>query len=229
MLIGRDASTGPEEAAMTDDRIVLHYAAESRAFGSRVLLEELGVPYDLHVLNLRRGDQLKPDYLAVNPMGKVPAVSHRGEVVTEQGAISVYLADLFPEAGLTPGIGDPRRGAFLRWSVFYGASFEPALVDHAMKRPPLPRMTAPYADYETVVALVNRQVEAAPYWLGDRYTAADALWGTALNWVTGFGIFEKMPAVAAYIDRVTGRPAFQRVKVAEQELIAIRDAELSAS
>lgn len=213
---------------MTDDRVTLHYAAQSRAFGSRVLLEELGAPYDLHVLNIRRGDQLRPEYLAVNPMGKVPAISHRGEVVTEQGAITLYLADLFPEAGLTPAIGDPRRGAFLRWSVFYGASFEPALIDHALKRPPLPRMSAPYADYETVVGVVNDHVGRSPYWLGDSFTAADALWGTALAWVTGFGIFDKTPAIAAYIERVTVRPAYLRVKAAEEELIARRDAELAA-
>jgi len=213
---------------MTDDRVTLHYAPQTRAFGSRVLLEELGVPYDLHVLNIRRSDQLKADYLAINPMGKVPAISHRGEVVTEQGAITLYLADLHPEAGLTPAIGDPRRAGFVRWSVFYGASFEPALVDHAMKRPPLPRMTAPYADYETVAAVVNDHLAQAPYWLGDSFTAADALWGTALAWVTGFGIFEKTPVVAAYIERVTSRPAYQRVKAEEEKLIAARDAELAA-
>jgi len=214
---------------MTDNRVTLHYAPQTRAFGSRVLLEELGAPYDLHVLNVRRGDQLKPDYLAINPMGKVPAISHGGAVITEQGAITLYLADLFAEAGLTPAIGDPRRGAFLRWSVFYGASFEPALVDHAMKRPPLPRMTSPYADYETVVAVVNDHLAEAPYWLGDSFTAADALWGTALAWVTGFGIFEKTPAVAAYIERVISRPAYQRVKAEEEKLIASRDSELGAS
>ncbi len=214
---------------MTDDRITLHYAPQTRAFCIRLLLEELGAPYDLHVLNVRRGDQLKPHYLAINPMGKVPAISHRGEVVTEQGAITLYLADLYPEAGLTPVIGDPRRAAFLRWIVFYGASFEPALVDHAMKRPPMPRMTAPYADYETVVSVVNDHVARAPYWLGDSFTAADTLWGSALAWVTGFGILEKTPAIAAYLDRVTSRPAFLRVKAAEEELVARRDAELAAS
>lgn len=214
---------------MTDDRITLHYAPQTRAFCIRLLLEELGVPYDLHVLNVRRGDQLTPDYLAINPMGKVPAISHRGEVVTEQGAITLYLADLYPEAGLTPTIGDPRRAAFLRWTVFYGASFEPALVDHAMKRPPMPRMTAPYADYETVVSVVNDHIARTPYWLGDSFTAADTLWGSALVWVTTFGILEKTPAIAAYIERVTSRPAFQRVRAAEAELVARRDAELVAS
>lgn len=210
---------------MTDDRITFHYAPQTRAFGTRVLLEELGVPYDLHVLDVRAGDQLKSDYLAVNPMGKVPAIGHQGVVVTEQAAIALYLGDLFPGTGLAPGIGDPRRGPYLRWMVFYGSSFEPALVDYAMKRPPLPRFTAPYADYETVVAIVNQQVEtAAPFWLGERFSVADVLWGAALAWVTGFGIFEKTPAIAAYIERVTSRPAFQKARADEAALIAARDA-----
>ncbi len=206
---------------MTDDRITFHYAPQSRAFAIRVLLEELGVPYDLHVVDIRAGDQMKPDYLFVNPMGKVPAISHRGAVVTEQAAVALYLGDLFPEAGLTPAIDDPRRAPYLRWMVFYGSSFEPALVDHAMKRPPLPRFIAPYADHATVVAVVNGQVErCAPFWLGERFSVADVLWGTALAWVTGFGIFEKTPEVAAYIERVTRRPAFLKAQADEAALVA---------
>ena len=209
---------------MTDDRITFHYAPQSRAFGTRVLLEELGVPYDLHVLDIRIGEQLKPDYLAVNPMGKVPAISHRGVVVTEQAAVALYLGDLFSEAGMAPAIDDPRRGAYLRWMVFYGSSFEPALVDHALKRPPLPRNNAPYADYETVVSIVNEQVRrASPFWLGEQFSVADVLWGSALLWVTSFGIFEKTPEVAAYVERVTSRPAFRKAQADEAALIAARD------
>ena len=209
---------------MTDDRITFHYAPQSRAFGTRVLLEELGVPYDLHVLDIRTGEQLKPDYLAVNPMGKVPAISHRGVVVTEQAAVALYLGDLFSEAGMAPAIDDPRRGAYLRWMVFYGSSFEPALVDHALKRPPLPRNNAPYADYETVVSIVNEQVRrASPFWLGEQFSVADVLWGSALLWVTSFGIFEKTPEVAAYVERVTSRPAFRKAQADEAALIAARD------
>ena len=209
---------------MTDDRITFHYAPQSRAFGTRVLLEELGVPYDLHVLDIRTGEQLKPDYLAVNPMGKVPAISHRGVVVTEQAAVALYLGDLFPGAGMAPAIDDPRRGAYLRWMVFYGSSFEPALVDHALKRPPLPRNNAPYADYETVVSIVNEQVRrASSFWLGEQFSVADVLWGSALHWVTSFGIFEKTPEVAAYVERVTSRPAFRKAQADEAALIAARD------
>lgn len=209
---------------MTDNCITFHYAPQTRAFGTRVLLEELGVPYDLHVMDIRAGDQLKPDYLSVNPMGKVPAISHRGVVVTEQAAIALYLADLFPAAGLAPTTDDPRRGSYLRWMVFYGSAFEPALVDHAMKRPPLPRNNSPYADYETVAAIVNEQARStSPFWLGDHFSAADVLWGTALFWVTNFGILEKTPEIAAYIERITGRPAFQKAQADEAALLITRD------
>ena len=125
---------------------------------------------------------------------------------------------------MAPAIDDPRRGAYLRWMVFYGSSFEPALVDHALKRPPLPRNNAPYADYETVVSIVNEQVRrASPFWLGEQFSVADVLWGSALLWVTSFGIFEKTPEVAAYVERVTSRPAFRKAQADEAALIAARD------
>ncbi len=97
--------------------------------GALVLLEELGADYELHVLDLKKGEQRQPAYLAINPMGKVPAIRHDGALVTEQGAVYAYLADLYPEAGITPAIGDPLRGPYLRWLFYYGSSFEPALID----------------------------------------------------------------------------------------------------
>lgn len=210
---------------MTEDRITFHYAPQSRSFGTRFLLEELGLPYDLHVIDIRTGDQLRPEYLAINPMGKVPAISHRGVVVTEQAAIALYLGDAFAEARLAPALDDPVRGSYLRWMVFFGSAFEPALVDHAMKRPALPRNNSPYADYETVVATVNTHMNGVnPFWLGEHFSVADALWGSALAWVTGFGIFEKTPEIAAYLERITSRPAFKKAREDEAALIAARDA-----
>ena len=121
--------------AMTDpNRITLYYSPQSRATGTRVLLEELGAPYDLHVLNVKAGEQRKSAYLAINPHGKVPAIRHGDALVTEQVAITIYLADLFPEAGLTPALNDSLRGPYLRWIAYYGSSFEPALIDKFMIR-----------------------------------------------------------------------------------------------
>ena len=107
---------------MTDKRrFTFFHAPNTRSTGVLTLLEELGCDYDLHVLNLKNGEQRKPEYLAINPMGKVPAIRHGDAVVTEQPAVYLYLADLFPEAGLAPAIGDALRGPYLRWLVFYGS------------------------------------------------------------------------------------------------------------
>ena len=123
-------------------RLTFFHAPNSRSTGVLTLLEELGCDYDLHVLNLKTGEQRRPEYLSVNPMGKGPAIRHGDAVVTEQPAVYLYLADLFPEAGLAPPIGDALRGPYLRWLVFYGSSFEPAVIDKSQQRAPAPRTIA---------------------------------------------------------------------------------------
>jgi glutathione S-transferase len=133
---------------MTDaDTITLFHSPQSRSSGALTLLEELGAPYKLHVLNMKAGEQRRPEYLAINPLGKVPAILHRGELITEQVAIFIFLADLFPAAGLAPVIGDTQRGAYLRWLIYYASCYEPALVDRAMQREPAPHATSPYGTF----------------------------------------------------------------------------------
>src|SRR4029077_14510816 len=110
---------------MADDRkVTLFHSPNTRSSGALTLLEELGVPYELHVLNMKSGEQRRPEYLAINPIGKVPALKHGDALVTEQVAIFLYLADLFPEARVAPPIGDRLRGPYLRWMIFYAACFE---------------------------------------------------------------------------------------------------------
>jgi len=200
--------------------LTFFHAPNSRAGAVRILLEELGAPYDLHVLNLKKNEQRAPSYLAVNPMGKVPAIVHDGALVTEQPAIFIYLADLFPEAGLAPALGDPLRGPYLRWLAFYGSSFEPAINDVAMKREPAPPMMCPYGDFDTMLATLTRQLRAGPYLLGERFSAADVLWGTALGWITMFKLVPELPEIMAYIDRVSSRPAARRAAEADARLAA---------
>jgi glutathione S-transferase len=197
------------------DELILYYAPQSRAGGVRLLLEELGVPYTLHTIDIKAGEQLKPDYLAINPMGKVPSIRHNGVIVTEQIAIYLYLADAFPQAGLAPAIGDPARGPYLRWLVFYGTCVEPAAVDRAMKREPGGRAMSPYGDFDTVVGTIIGQLRTGPWLLGDRYTAADTLWGTALGWMTQFGILPKGPEITAYLSRFEARPSIQAARTRE--------------
>ena len=208
----------------TSRHVTLFHAPQSRSAGALVLLEELGADYELHVLDLKKGEQRQPSYLAINPMGKVPAIRHDGALVTEQGAVYVYLADLYPEAGITPAIGDPLRGPYLRWLFYYGSSFEPALIDRSLKREPAPSSTSPYGDYETMLKTLTDQLATGPYLLGDRFTAADVLWGTALRWTTMFKLVAETPAITAYIGRVTSRPAVARAAKIDAEILAARAA-----
>lgn len=217
----RSSTTRLMETAMTEMQpITLYYSPQSRATGTRVLLEELGAPYDLHALNAKTGEQRQPAYLAINPLGKVPAVRQGEALVTEQVAITLFLADLFPQAGLTPAVNDPLRGPYLRWIAYYGSSFEPALMDKALNREPAPINQSPYADYDTMLATLEAQLARGPYLLGERMTAADILWGVALSWTMMFGIVPKKETFVRYAERITSRPAFQRITAADAEMAA---------
>lgn len=205
---------------MTTRHVTLYHASPSRSSGVLVLLEALGADYALELLSLKAGDNLAPAYLALNPMGKVPAIVHDGVLVTEQVAVYQYLAELYPEAGLAPPAGDRLRGPFLRWLAFYGSCFEPAMVDKAMKREPAPRGMSPYVDAETVLAVVEEQLQQGDYLLGERLSAADFLWGSALGWMSGFGLLQPGPATAAYIARMGAHPAVLRGKALDAGLAA---------
>ena len=202
---------------MTTPDVTLHHAPNTRSTGVLILLEELGAPYQLHVMNMKAGEHRQPAYLAVNPLGKVPALTHGDALVTEQVAVFLYLADLFPAKGLAPAIGDPLRGPYLRWMAFYGSSFEPALIDRSQKHTP-PASMAPYGDYDTMLATLVGQLEKGSYLLGERFSAADLLWGTALRWTTMFGLVPDLPVLQAYIERVGARPAVLRARAKDAEL-----------
>jgi len=205
---------------ISDRQVTLYHSPNTRSTGALTLLEELGADYRLHVLDIKAQEQRGEAYLAINPMGKVPAVKHGEAIVTEQVAIYIYLADLYPEAGLAPPIGDPLRGPYLRWIAFYGSCFEPAIVDRAQKREPAPRSTSPYADYDTMLKTLTDQLAKGDYLLGDRVSAADVLWGTALTWTTGFKLVPLVPVIRAYIERMNARPAVTRAKAKDAEIVA---------
>ena len=204
---------------MADNRrFTFYHGPNSRSTGVLTLLEELECDYDLHVLNLKTGEQRTPEYLAINPMGKVPAIRHGDAVITEQPAVYMYLADLFPEAGLAPAIGDALRGPYLRWLVFYGSSFEPAIIDRSQQRAPAPLASSPYADYDTMLGALTGQLSRGPWLLGERFTAADVLWGVALAWTTGFKLVPALPPIQAYVERVNARPAVARAREKDARL-----------
>jgi glutathione S-transferase len=203
-----------------DPKLTLYHAPHSRSGAVRFLLDELGLPYQLQVLSLKKNEQRDPAYLAINPMGKVPAIRHGDALVTEQPAVFIYLSDLCPQAGLAPALDDPLRGPYLRWMCFYGSAFEPAVVDRAMKREPAPPSMCPYGDFDTMLATLCAQLRAGPYLLGERFSAADVLWGSALAWTTAFKLVPELPEIVAYIARVNGRPAAQRAAAADADLAA---------
>lgn len=206
---------------MTDaDTITLFHSPQSRSSGALTLLEELGAPYKLHVLNMKAGEQRRPEYLAVNPLGKVPAILHRGALVTEQVAIFIYLADLFPGAGLAPAISHAERGPYLRWLVYYASCYEPALVDRAMQREPAPQSTSPYGTFDAMLETIVSQIRDKPYLLGEKISAADVLWGNALNWGVLFKLVPEDKAIAGYVERITQRPAAIKVTAMDSELAA---------
>lgn len=200
--------------------VTFFHAPNSRSSVTRALLEELGVPFDLVTLNLGIDEQRTPEYLAINPMGKVPAVRHAGTLITEQPAILMYLADLYPGRNLAPAIGDPLRGAYLRWMVFYGSCFEPAIMDRSQDRPPPPRTQSGYGSYDDVMRVLAAQLATGPWLLGERFTAADVLWGLALNYGFMFKLVPELPVFHAYVDRVLARPAIKRAFELDEALAA---------
>ena len=144
--------------------LVLSHAVPSRSATVRWMLEEVGEPYDVHLLKLSEGEQQKPAYLAVNPQGKVPALKHKGVVITEVAAICAYLADEFPKAKLAIPTGDPRRGVYLQWLFFGPSCMEPAISDRAFPRKEPPRASAiGYRDIDTLADIVAKTVAKGPY------------------------------------------------------------------
>ncbi|MFZ6048696.1 glutathione S-transferase family protein [Pseudomonas sp. CR3202] len=205
-------------------QVTLYHCPYTRSTGALTLLEELGADYRLHVMNMKAGEQRKPEFLAINPMGKVPTLTHGDAVVTEQVSVYLYLADLYPEAKLAPPLGDPLRGPYLRWMVFYGSCFEPAVVDRVQKREPIPEARSPYGDFDSVMKTLVSQLQQGPWLLGEQFTAADVLWGSALNWTTQFGLIPEVPVIKDYIARFIKRPAYNRALAKDAELAAAQAA-----
>jgi glutathione S-transferase len=157
-------------------------------------------------------------------MGKVPAIMHGDALITEQVAIGIYLADLFPEAGITPAIDSELRGPYLRWYVFYAACFEPALIDKSLKRETGPLAMLPYGDSTTTINTIVAQLSKGPWLLGEKFTAPDVLWGTALTWMTGFGLIDAVAPIKSYLERWNSRPSVKKVADIDARLVAERDA-----
>jgi glutathione S-transferase len=197
---------------MTDE-IVFYHNPQSRSQMVRWMIEEAGAPHRIVPIDLAKNEHKAPAFLALNPMGKLPTIEHRGTVVTETAAIIAYLADTFPQAGLAPAPGEPARGAYYRWLFFGAGCFEPALLDKMMKRPEVERKAAVgWGSYDDVLATLKTALATGPYLLGEKFTAADLYIGSELNFAAMFGApgLKGEPVIDAYLARLTARPAFQR-------------------
>lgn len=185
----------------------------------RWMLEEVGAPYETVILDYAT-TMKGADFLAINPMGKVPAIVHGGQVVTECAAICAYLADAFPEAGLAPA--PAARADYYRWFFFAAGPVEQAVVNKSLgfDVPADKARMAGYGSYDLAVDVLERAVGAQDYVAGPRFTAADVYVGSQILWGTQFGTLPKRPAFEAYGARLSARPAYQRAKAIDNALIA---------
>jgi len=190
--------------------LTLYHAAPSRSSVALWMLEEVGEPFEVKLLKLKNGETRQPEFLAVNPMGKVPTLKHDDSVITECAAICCYLADAFPRAGLNVPIGDHRRGVYLKWLFFGPSCLEPAMIDRALKREGANPNLLGWRDYDTVLKVVTQAIATEPYILGDQFTAADVVIGSGLRWGMIFDLIPKRPDVVAYVSRLEQRPALKR-------------------
>jgi glutathione S-transferase len=201
--------------------LTLYHASPSRSSIVLWMLEELGVPYDIKPIKLSAGDNLKPDYLAVNPMGKVPALRHGDTVITEVAAICTYLADEFPAAKLNVPVGTPRRGLYLKWLFFGPSVFEPAMIDRAFPRKEGAKASSlGWRDFDQVLDIVAKGIGNGPWLLGEQFTAADVVIGANIRWGMIFEMVPERPEFTAYAARIAARPAAQRAEAKDKALAA---------
>jgi glutathione S-transferase len=195
---------------MTDE-IVFYHDPMSRGRIVHWMLEEVGVPYRIERLSLDKGEHKQPEYLKLNPMGKIPTIIHRNTVITEAAAICAYLADAFPAAQLAPPVDDPRRGTYYRWLFFGAGCVEPAMADKTFPRGATNPRSLAWGSYEDTVNTLEGALKPGPFILGDRFSAADVYVGSEIGWGLMVKSLEPRPSFAAYVGRLNERPAMQRM------------------
>ena len=202
------------------DKITFYHNPQSRGRIVHWMLEEASAPYEVKVVDFQQKEHKSPEYLAINPMGKIPAIVHRGTVVTECAAICAYVADAFPGAQLAPAPNDPKRGSYLRWLFFGAGCVEPAIIDHLFSRPPPSRPAAMgYGNYDDTLNTLEKALTPGPFVLGEQFSAADVYLGSAIGWGISMKAIEPRPVFGAYLARIGQRLAYQRA-MAQSEALA---------
>ncbi len=202
------------------DELVFYTNPRSRGRIVRWMLEEIGQPYRTEVLDY--GTTMKsPAYLAINPMGKVPALRHGDAVVTEAAAICAYLADAFPQAKLAPPPGDRLRAPYYRWMFFGAGPLEASVTNKTFGFVVAPEREASvgYGTFDRVMKVLEEAVSAGNYLVGDSFTAADLYLGSQIGFGLLFGTMEKRPAFTSYWQRLSGRRAYARANELDNALM----------
>ena len=203
------------------DTLTFYTNPMSRGRVARWMLEEVGAPYETVLLDY--GTSMKdPDYLALNPMGKVPAIRHRDIMVTETAAICAYLADSFPDAMLAPPPGHRKRGPYYRWMFFAAGPVEAAVTDRALEVsfPPEKSAFVGYGSFDEAIDALKLAITPGPYICGEQFTAADVYVGSQIGWGMTFGTIPKRPGFEEYFARLSARPAAMRAREIDDTIIA---------
>jgi glutathione S-transferase len=198
--------------------LTFYHSPNSRAFSILWLLEELGQPYRLELVDIRAEDGPPESYRAIQPHKKVPAIVDGDIVVTERAAIALYLTERFPQAGLAPAAGDPGRAGFLTALVYSDAVLDPIIATsiHEMQYPPRGFSFGSKAD---TIANLTRKLSEHPYAAGERFTAADTQLGSGIHFGMNIaGVLPRLPAFEAYMARMIARPALQRTIEIDRKL-----------
>jgi glutathione S-transferase len=197
--------------------LTLHYHPYSRAAGTLWALEEAGVPYELKVVDIMKGAQKRPEFLAINPMGKLPTLVDGDVVVTEAAAIALYLADRYAAGRLAPALDDPRRGTYLRWSFFAPSVIEPAVMAKGSGWE-VKEVSAGWGNHASMLAATEAAIAKGPFLLGEDFSMADVVFGGLLRFLMQFKQVEPTPTFTAYVERLNARPAFQRAEARNQAM-----------
>lgn len=188
----------------------LYWAPRTRSFRIVWLLEEAGHPYERELIDIQNGQQASPAFRAINPMMKVPALTDGDVAVAESAAICAYVADAVPDAGLAPPIGDPLRGRYLQWLAFSAGPLD-AAITQKFTGIEIDPAAAGWGSFDRVIEVLVEALQAGPWVLGERFSAADILLGSDLNWgINLFRLIESHPVLRDYVGRCTERPAWKR-------------------
>jgi glutathione S-transferase len=199
--------------------ITLYHHPFSRAANVVWMLEEVGAPYELRFVDIMKGAHKAPEIVALNPMGKLPILTDGDAVVTESAAIGLYLADRYAYGKLSPKVDDPKRGTYLRWSLFAPSVVEPGALAKGQGWS-FKESQAGWGGYETMLTAMEKAVSGRDFLLGDTFSMADIIFGGTIRFMLMFKMIEPRPAFTAYSERLAARPALQRTEQTNAKIAA---------